>query len=62
MLQNRRVFPALQMVYNTLTVTRDTTNSIVTVAFRPNNCTINLTPSALRQAVSNVRNAVCFSY
>lgn len=43
------MLPDLQIVYNSLTVTKDTTNKKVTIAFRPNNCTVNLQPNDLRQ-------------
>ncbi len=43
------------MVYNSLTVSRDSVNSKLTIAFRPNNCTVNLNPSSIRQTVAGVR-------
>ncbi len=49
-----RMFPTLQNTYKSLTVTKDLVNSKLTIAYRPNNCTINLNPIAIRQAISNV--------
>ena len=42
------------MVYNSLQVTRDQVNKILTVSYRPNNCTINLQANKIRQELSNV--------
>ena len=53
-LLSRRIFPELQMVYNTLSVTRNVTGKVLTVSYRPNNCTVNIAPSGVRQVVSNV--------
>ena len=49
-----RVLPSLQMVYNTLVVTRDQVNKVLTISFRPNNCTINLSQSQIRQTIAGV--------
>ena len=48
------MMPALQNTYKTLSVTKNTAASSLTVSFRPNNCTINLSPSGLRQSIANV--------
>ena len=42
------------MVYNTLSVTRNSNNNTLTISYRPNNCTINLLASGVRQKISNV--------
>ena len=53
-LLSRRVFPSLQMVYNSLSISRNSTNKLLTVSFRPNNCTVNLSPITVRQTIANV--------
>ena len=54
-LLSRRIFPALQMVSNTLKIDRNETSKMLTISYRPNNCTIDISESTVRQAKSNVR-------
>ena len=53
-LAQRRILPSLQTVYNTLTVTRNSYYKTLTISYRPNNCTVNIPPSTIRQIVQNV--------
>ena len=48
----RRLYPALQIAQNTLSVQR-TQNQALKISFQPNNCAFNLRPLAFRQTFFN---------
>jgi hypothetical protein len=51
---SRRIIPTLQLVYNSLMITRNNVNKTLTVSYRPNNCSTNIGSSSIRQVVLNV--------
>jgi hypothetical protein len=53
LITTRRIYPNIQLIYNTLTVTKQANNSII-VSFKPVNCSYNFLPTTVAQTSDKV--------